>query len=201
MKLDYIKIITESGGVMRGGNQSRFGKNIKRSGCGMIAACDMLLYLNDKRSLSESEYKQFIAENSSNFFYRLHFNIIGVAAFRIVKFLRRQGYSFRFVPRRRLKGASFEQHIAEVLNEGTPVIVRIGLNGKKLSYKVTYTVNGRVSQGTVSWHYITVTGMENGVLTYSKWGAVGEMPAADLQKHLGFMGGIIIPNNKTTGAL
>ena len=179
---------------MHGGNQSHFSRNIKRSGCGMIAACDMLLYKQNKKALSDSDYKQFITEKSASFFYKRHVNLIGVAAYRIVKFLRKQGYSFRFVPRRKLKGNLFEQLIKETLDKGTPVIVRVGLNGKKLPYKVTYTVNGRVSQGMMSWHYITVTGIENGMLSYSSWGATGEMSVSDLQNHLGFMGGIIIPD-------
>ena len=194
MKLDYIKITNEKGGVMHGGNQSRFSSNIRRSGCGMIAACDMLLYMQNKKALSDSDYMQYITEKSTDFFYKHHFNLIGVAAYRIVYFFRKQGYNFRFLPRRRLKGNLFEQLIKKTLDSGTPVIVRIGLNGKKLPYKVTYTVNGRVSQGTLSWHYITVTGMENGILSYSSWGATGEMAVADLQKNLGFMGGIIIPD-------
>lgn len=194
MKLDYLKITDERHGVMCGGNQSDFGKNISRSGCGMIAACDMLLYKQGRKNLSHTDYKQFIISNSADFFYKRHINIIGVTAYRIVKFLRKQGYSFRFIPRNKLKGTAFEKNIRESLDGGTPVIVRIGLNGKKLPYKVSYMTSGRVSQGTMSWHYITVTGLENGVITYSSWGATGEMAVSDLQKNLGFMGGIILPD-------
>ncbi len=190
MKLDYIKIINENGGIMHGGNQSHFSKNIKRSGCGMIAACDMLLYKENKKTLSHSDYKQFITEKSRSFFYKHHLNLLGVAAYRIVKFLRRQGYNFRFVPRRKMKGDTFGQLIKETLEKGTPVIVRIGLNGEKLPYKVNHTVSGRISKGTMSWHYITVTGMENEMLSYSSWGGTGEVPLSDLYQNLGFMGGI-----------
>lgn len=191
MKLDYIKITNENGGVMHGGNQSHFEKKIKRSGCGMIAACDMLLYKQNKKALTIDDYKSFITENSQGFFYKFHYNLIGVAAYRIVKFLNKQGYSFRFVSRHKLKGNAFEQAIKSSLENDTPVIVRVGLNGKKLPYKINYTVNGRISRGTMSWHYITVTGMENDVLSYSSWGGTGEMPVAELQNNLGFMGGII----------
>ncbi len=192
MKLDYIKITNENGGVMYGGNQSLFGKNIKRSGCGMIAACDMLLYKQNKKALTMDDYKQFVTENSQSFFYKFHFNFIGVSARRIIKFLCRKGYSFRFIPRCSLKGETLEQTIKKSLENDTPVIARIGLNGKKLPYRITYTVNGRISQGTMSWHYITVTGLKNGILTFSSWGGTGEMSLSDLQQHFGFMGGIII---------
>ena len=195
VKLDYIKIKVGSGGIMQGGNQSNFSKNIKRRGCGMIAACDMLLYKQGRKDISDSEYKQFVNDNSNSFFYKMHYNLIGVAAYRVVKFLRKQGYNFRFVPWYRLKGERFRQLVSETLEKDTPVIVRVGLNGKKLPYKVLYTVNGRTSQGMMSWHYITVTGMENDTLTYSSWGATGEVKVADLQKNLGFMGGIIIPKS------
>lgn len=192
MRLDYIKITNENGGVMHGGNQCLFGRNIHRSGCGMIAACDMLLYKQNKKALTMDDYKQFITENSQSFFYKFHFNLIGISARRIIKFLRKQGYTFRFIPRYSLKGETLEQTIKKSLENDTPVIVRIGLNGKKLPYCITYTVNGRISQGTMSWHYITVTGLENDILTFSSWGGTGEMSLSDLQQHFGFMGGIII---------
>lgn len=192
MRLDYIKITNENGGVMHGGNQSFFGKNISRSGCGMIAVCDMLLYKQNKKALTIDDYKQFITENSQSFFYKLHLNFIGISAHRIIKFLRRKGYTFRFIPRHRLKGETLEQTIKKSLGNDTPVIIRIGLNRKKLPYSITYTVSGRISHGTMSWHYITVTGLENGILTFSSWGGTGEMSVSDLQQHFGFMGGIII---------
>ena len=190
MKLDYIKI-TDKCGEMHGGNQSDFGRKIKRSGCGMIAACDLLLYLQNKKNISDSEYKLFVENEAKNFFYRFHLNIIGITATRIIRYLGRKGYSFRFVSRRKLKGECFEQLITESLKKGIPVIVRVGLNGNRLAYKVVNPKNGRVFQDTMSWHYITVTGLKNGVLTYSSWGSAGEMQIDNLQKNLGFTGGII----------
>ncbi len=190
MKLDYIKV-TDKCGAMHGGNQSDFGGNIKRSGCGMIAACDLLLYLQNKKNISDSDYRLFIENEARNFFYRFHFNIIGITATRIIRYFRRKGYSFRFVSRSKLKGERFEQLISESLEKGVPVIVRVGLNRNRLAYKAVNPKSGRVFQGTMSWHYITVTGLENGVLTYSSWGSIGEMQIEELHKNLGFTGGII----------
>ncbi len=191
MKLDYIKLTDGKCGAMHGGNQSDFGRKIKRSGCGMIAACDLLLYLQNKKNISDREYKLFVENEAKNFFYRFHLNFIGITASRIVRYLRRKGYGFRFVSRYRLKDERFEQLISESLKKGIPVIVRIGLNRKGLAYRAVNPKNGRVSQGTMFWHYITVTGLENGVLTYSSWGSIGEMQIEELQKNLGFTGGII----------
>ncbi len=191
LKLDYIRITNENGGVMHGGNQSLFEKKIKRSGCGMIAACDMLLYKQSRKALTLDDYRSFITENSQSFFYRFHYNLIGVSAGRIVKFLKRHGLNVRFISRHRLKGNKFGQFIKQSLDNDTPVIVRVGLNREKLPYKINYTVSGRISQGKMSWHYITVTGLENDMLYYSTWGATGEMPISELQSKLGFMGGII----------
>ena len=193
MKLDYIKITVENGGIMQGGNQSDFSKFIRRSGCGMIAACDMLLYKQGRKNLTDREYKQFVNANCRSFFYKRRLNLIGVSAHSIVKFLYKQGYRFRFVPGYRLNEERLEQLVSESLETDTPVIVRIGLNRKKLPYRLTYTVNGSISQGKLFWHYITVTGLENSILTYSSWGAVGEMKISELKKNFGFMGGIIIP--------
>ncbi|MBQ8786153.1 MAG: hypothetical protein IJZ61_00800 [Oscillospiraceae bacterium] len=190
MKLDYIKITNRNGGIMHGGNQSFFSKNIKRSGCGMIAACDMVLYKQNRKTLGIDEYKQFVAEKSV-FFYRFHINLIGVTAFRIVRFLRKHSFSFRFVPSRKLNGERFEKLVKASIENGNPVIVRVGLNGNKLPYNVFHSDSGKYSHGTLSWHYITVTGFENDRFFYSSWGGTGEISITDLRDHLGFMGGII----------
>ncbi len=194
MKLDYLKITDEKCGVKHGGNQSNFGKNVRRSGCGMIAACDMLLYKNGKKSLSDSEYQQFVTSLCKSFFYKHRLNCFGVPAGRIVSFLAKQDLHFRFVPRRKLSNGKLGQLVREALESDTPVIVRVGLNGSGLPYKVTYDTNGRTSCGTMFWHYITVTGAEEDRLFFSSWGATGEMKLDVLQEKLGFMGGIIIPD-------
>ena len=193
MKLDYIKIL-DGAKEFHGGNQSNFGKNAARSGCGMIAACDMLLFLTGRRSLSAEEYRRFVESACSSFFYRYNLNLFGVTARRIVKYLGEKGFMFRFVPKRKLKGAVLEQYISESLDSGIPVIARIGLNQKKLHYKITYPVSGKYSQGSMSWHYITLTGLEKDTVFFSSWGGKGEMLLSDLQLYMGIMGGIIVPD-------
>ncbi|MBQ5318072.1 MAG: hypothetical protein J6K17_03140 [Oscillospiraceae bacterium] len=191
MKLDYIKVIDENGGVMHGGNQSHFTKNINRSGCGMIAACDMLLYLQNSKNLPLSEYNRFVAEKSKSYFYKMHFNLVGISASRIIKFLSKQGHRFCFIPWYKLKGDLLEKKIKKSIENNIPVIVRIGLNRNRLPYKLSNTASGRITQGKMSWHYITVIGIENSTLHFSSWGRAGEMELSDLQQHIGFMGGII----------
>lgn len=193
MKLDYLKIRTENGEIY-GGNQSMFSKNIKRSGCGMIASCDTVLFVKGKKSVDESEYRRII-ENSG--FYRRRLRPFGIPTGFICRYLASclDGRKFLFIPARRLSRESMEKHFTDSIGAGIPVIVRVGFNGKKFRCRITNPVNGRQSESKISWHYITVTGCENGSVFFSTWGKQGEAELSELHRHLGVLGGIIVSEN------
>lgn len=204
MELDYLKIKT-SGGYMYGGDQKLFGKKASRSGCGMIAACDMLLYLDGRNAapIPFKEYADFAENFRDNVAYKNTANILGIFPHRLVKMLNECSGKrfFEFYGRKKFRGdsgKSLAEFIGKSLENGLPVIVRVGANGKSLPYEIRYPASGnKLRKGMVSWHYITVTGIsEKGQLTFSSWGGKGIMSCADLQNHFGFTGGVIAESQR-----
>jgi len=187
-ELEYLKIKTESG-VMYGGDQKLFGRLSAHSGCGMIAACDTLLYLDGVTEIPFKEYARFVTNFRDNAAYRRSLNLLGIPARRLVNLLNEtaEEFEFKFYSRKKFrKGESLAEFIDQSIDNGMPVIVRVGANGKTLPYE---TPRG---QGMMSWHYITATGIsDSGMLTFSSWGKKGVMSCAELQRHFGFTGGVI----------
>lgn len=202
MELDYIKIFTKNGSCMYGGNQSLFDVKVKKSGCGMIAACDVILFLSGRNTvpIPLCEYEKFVGKIRQEIAYRKTSNPFGIFPQRVVKILNKYVNEHEFVFRSRLSlnYEKLKNYIHETLKQGIPVIVRIGENEKKLPFKISYPATGnRAGEGRMRWHYITVTGIsEKGVLTFSSWGGKGTMSCMDLYRHFGFTGGIIIPKAK-----
>lgn len=196
MEIDYIKIRCDNG-YMYGGNQSLFGKKAGHSGCGMIAACDVILYFSGKRSMPFSEYEAFVSEFRDKEAYRFSLNLIGIPLRKMVRMLNSHIMGREYVFRSRLKftEASLREFISDSLSEGLPVIVRIGFNGNKLPYRMQRS-DGSMSSGKVGWHYITVTGIsDDGKLIFSSWGRKGELEADQLYKHFGITGGVLADKN------
>lgn len=203
MELEYIKIKT-SGGYMYGGDQKLFGEKVSKSGCGMIAACDMILFLRKLGSgnfapVSFSEYVKFVEKFRDEVAYKNSSNPLGIFPGKLAKMLNRScgSHTFKFYGRKKFrKENDLAECISNSVKNGLPVIVRIGLNGKRLNCGICYPASGNVKKKCVlNWHYVTVTGIsENGTLTFSSWGGKGTMSCADLKRHFGITGGAIIAN-------
>lgn len=195
MELDYIKIKTENDGIMYGGCQNLFGEKVRKSGCGMIAVCDMLLFLQGKTAEPETmeEYRKYAESFRDNVAYKRRKNLIGISPFRAAKMLSEHscGRKFRFYSKIKFTRHKLSEYIKFSLENGLPVIVRIGANGKKLPYDIVYPASNRHAQGKMTWHYITVTGISEDTLVFSSWGGKGTMLLTDLHRHFGFSGGII----------
>ena len=196
LELDYLKIKTDSG-YMYGGNQKLFGKLSRHSGCGMIAVCDMILFLRhgEGYSITLRSYTDFVSDIRDNEVYRHRLNLIGVSPGHIIKILKkRTEKNFRFIGKEKFSRESLGQLIGDSLLQGVPVIVRIGANGNSLPYKINYPASGNKSRtGKMDWHYVTVTGItDSGTVIFSSWGGRGEMLLSDLYDHFGLTGGIIM---------
>lgn len=190
METDFVKICAPDG-IMYGGDQRLFGKSAERSGCGMIAACDMLLYLEGRRDISLEDYTAFVADMRDRIFYRLRLNLMGIFPRRLAKILHKMsGRDFVYRPKRGFTEDSLAEYIGKAVAGERPLIVRVGYNGKKLPYTIEYG-GGKRCSGKMCWHYITVTGIDGGTLTFSSWGGRGQMLCRDLYRYFGFSGGII----------
>lgn len=194
MELEYLKIKT-SGGFMYGGDQKLFGGEVRKSGCGMIAACDMVLFLRGEKSPAFTEYARFVEDIRDSDAYRGTSNPVGVSPFKVARLInsRAEDRCFGFYSRIFFGRRSLGRFIESSLAAGLPVIVRIGANGKKLPYSIEYPASGnRRASGHMTWHYITVTGLsDSGILTFSSWSGKGETRLDDLYRYFGITGGII----------
>ena len=192
LETEYIRIIKDNV-VYFGGNQSWFDDNIRKTACGLIAACDMELWLKSKNPppLPFEQYRTSVEYNAKNYFYKKRLNLSGIPARLIVDFLNKQDFAprFRFIDRRKFSESELQRVISKSLDKNLPVIIRIGENFNRLSCTVHYGNSSR--QCRMRWHYITATGIdENNIIFYS-WGRKGEMNLSQLYKYFGFTGGII----------
>lgn len=193
MELEYVTIKTAEG-LMYGGDQKLFGSTVRKSGCGMIAACDMILFLRGETQQSFSEYGKFVEDIRDNEAYKRTSNPIGLSPFKTARLVSRHSENLRFVF---LSHVFFGEkklvrYIEKSIAAGLPIILRIGANGKKLPYNIVYPASGfRRASGHMTWHYITVTGISGDVLTFSSWGGKGEMSVRDLRRFWGLTGGLI----------
>lgn len=166
----------------------------------MIAACDMIIRFRDNNCtpVPFEKYSKFVWEMSDKYFYKRLGNPLGVPVYKMLRALNTEitEHRFRFISRTFLNRQKLEEIIKNALSLGVPIIVRIGANGKRLPYKISFPTSGNaVRENKMSWHYITVTGIENDVLTFYSWGGKGEMFLSDLCRFWGFTGGVIAPNN------
>ena len=196
LELDYLKIQTDNG-YMYGGDQKLFGKLSRHSGCGMIAVCDMILFLQHGEGYRTAlrSYTAFVSDIRDNDVYRHRLNLIGVSPGHIIKILKkRTGKNFRFYGKGKLGQDGLRHLIEDSVLQGIPVIVRIGANRNSLSYKINFPASDKnIRTGKMGWHYITVTGLtDSGTVIFSSWGGRGEMLLSDLYSHFGFTGGVIV---------
>ena len=192
MAIEFIKILNPWG-ESHGGNQGNFGnqpngKRIKRCGCGLMAVCDMTLFLQKANVIPWVEYVKFVCEKAKKLNISDSF---GLPTKKVVNMLSEANadYSFTFIPKRKLSENKLRESFEKSISAGFPVIVRVGENLRRLPYKM----NG--SERKMRWHYFTVIGIENDKLTFCSWGKKGEMLCSDLYRYFGFTGGIIITKN------
>lgn len=199
VELDYIKI-KYADAYMYGGDQKLFGKKVFRSGCGMIAVCDVVLFLKGKggNAIPFSEYAAFAEDLRDRAAYRKSSHPFGIFPRRLTKLLNGEsGRRFVFYGGRLFTAQSLESFAKESIGKGLPFIVRVGANMKKLPYEITYpALKNKRMRGKMQWHYITVTGVsENGSLTFSSWGGKGTVTCSELSRHFGITGGVIAEEN------
>lgn len=193
MEIEFVKVLNPWG-ESYGGNQSSFqnqpnGKRIKRCGCGLMAVCDMTLFLQKNNRLPWTEYVKFVCDKAENLGIT---DTFGIPPGKMIKMLSDSNpdYDFSFIPKRFLSCETLFETIHDSISNGFPVIVRVGENFRRLPYKM----NGAVYR--MRWHYFTVTGIENDTLTFCSWGRKGEMLCSDLCRFFGFTGGVIETKSK-----
>ncbi len=193
MELNFIKVLNPHG-ESYGGNQNSFlkqpnGKRIKRCGCGLMAVCDMTLFLQKNKAIPWKEYVKFVCEKAKKLNITDSF---GIPPKKIIKMLSESNpdYTFTFIPKRKFTENKLRETIEKSVAAGFPVIIRVGENFRRLPYKM----NGLKRK--MRWHYFTVTGLDGDSLTFCSWGRKGEMKCSELYRFFGFTGGVIETKSK-----
>ena len=161
-------------------------KVMRRCGCGIVAAVDLLLYLHRYHKpfpifsemgdeLSQEVYEELLQSLRRKYFplfYPVGMNGISLA-FGLNRIFRKSGLSLR--ARWDMSERKLWSRMEEMLLRDMPVILSIGPNFPKLWKKgkeTLYRLDGderRAAAETVA-HYVTVTGMDDKWLRVSSWG-------------------------------
>ncbi len=188
---DFIQVIDEYGEIHYGGNQGWFAQqnpDMKKSGCGVIAAVNTYLYLTDQTTITKAEYMELVEEylNSYKQVPDIQFKY-GLGAFPtdMCPFIEEnvKGYSGISVKTTWELGKSTEEQydmMKEMLHQGIPVIWGLySCKDEIMIYK--YKDGMYIPREPCDGHYVTVTGIyetvdEDGnvkrMIEISSWGAV-----------------------------
>ena len=164
-------------GTAYGGNQAWFPhKFLRKSGCGVISAANVLLYKKGKCQVTEAEYIDF-AKN----LWKYYFPVIpgfGMNGLTLVigmnrYFLRKQ------LPYRacwKFSGKKLLGRIDRMLAQDIPVILSVGPNFPQFWGKETLNLYRKTKDRSyvlstkTNAHFVTVTGREGRWLQISSWG-------------------------------
>ena len=166
-------------------------KTMREVGCGVIAALDLLLYLDrvhlggrcemfasalEDGGIDEKEYDQLARSLSRRFFPiipKLGINGLMLAA-GLNAFFRRYGFPFR--ASWGIGSSRMIEKIADMLSRDIPVILSIGPNFPLFWQKnelnfYAFTPGGEMRHAcSIKSHYVTVTGMDDSRFRISSWG-------------------------------
>lgn len=176
LRSSFLRVENEQG-KSYGGNQKWFPYGfLKKSGCGVIGAANVILHLKGKKEVSRSEYMDFAKE-----LWKYYFPVIpgiGMNGITLMvglnRYFRKQELPYRACYQ--ISRKKMLHRMDEMLSANVPVILSIGPNFPKLTGKKTITLytkerNGQylAKTGTKA-HYVTVTGRIGTWLRISSWG-------------------------------
>ena len=179
--------VEQSGRCSYGGNQMLSpDQTLRECGCGVVAACDLLLYLkrhqadcsdplcrwpldlrlyNDRLQLLQKRYFPLIP----------HFGINGLMLIiGLNRLLRDEGLSYR--ARWMISGARLWERVEELLRRDIPVILSVGPHFPLLWRKEGLSFYVREPNGSfrraaaVCGHYVTATGLDDEWVRIASWG-------------------------------
>ncbi len=176
LKRPYIQVQQESG-FSYGGNQSWFPyRFLQKTGCGVIGASDVLLYLQGREKLSKEEYVAFAKK-----LWMKYLPVIpGFGMNGLTLMIGMNRYFFRNkMPYRAcwmISGRKMLGRIDRMLSKDLPVILSVGPNfpmfwGKEKLDFYTRIANGSYHPAVkTKAHFVTVTGRDGMWLRISSWG-------------------------------
>jgi len=187
----YISIALPHGLSYGGGQQHSRDAMLRRCGCGVVAAADLLLYLTRWHShgavdyfaglLTDEPVPLSVYDTLLRDLNRREFPMIPYAGINGVMlmagmqlFFRRHGmpYTARWC----MAPGGLWERIEEMLREDIPVIMSVGPNfpliwrNKRVRFYAQTPAGGYVPASQAKAHYFTVTGLDGEWLRISSWG-------------------------------
>lgn len=160
-----------------GGNQAWFQhKFLKNSGCGVISATDLLLHMQGKRQMTETEYLEFAKKLWWKYFPVIPgFGMNGLTLMAgLNRYFHKHGISKKAFWG--ISGKKMLPRMDAMLSQDLPVILAVGPNfpffwGKQKLVFYTKTTDGKyVPSAKTKAHYVTVIGRDGVYWQISSWG-------------------------------
>lgn len=176
LKHTFLKIETQTE-ISYGGNQKWFPYSfLKKSGCGVIGAANVILYLKGKRTITRMEYMDTAKE-----LWKYYLPVLPglgmnglILTLGMNRYFRRNALPYRAYWK--VSGKKLLQRIDQQLADDIPVILSIGPDFPKLWERHSLQLYERVQNARLipavktRAHYVTVTGREGQWLRISSWG-------------------------------
>lgn len=176
LKHTFLQIETQKENCY-GGNQKWFPYSfLRKSGCGVISAANVILYLKGKRRITQAEYMDTAKE-----LWKYDLPVLpGIGmngmtlALGMNRYFRRNKLPYRACWK--LSGKKLLQRIDRQLAEEIPVILAIGPDFPKLWEHHCLQLYGKLQKDQfvpvvkTRAHYVTVTGREGQWFSISSWG-------------------------------
>ena len=173
LKHPFVKI----NGTAYGGNQAWFSRKfLRKSGCGVIGAANVLIHLQKKETITEQEYMEFAKELWLHYLpVTPGFGMNGlVLMLGINRYFWKQGLPYKAFWG--ISGKKLLSRIDTMLEQNLPVILAVGPNfpnifGKqKLNFYKKTSTGAYVRAAKTKAHYVTVTARDGIYLQISSWG-------------------------------
>ncbi len=179
LKYTYTSV-SDNGRASYGGNQTKSDSAvIKKCGCGIVAAADLIIYLTSggkaSSPVSLTQYNEFLRFLNRRYFPlipKLGMNpIVLTAGLNLYFKNRKMEYSAMW----QASGEKLFARIEQQLSDDIPVIMSVGQNFPciwKKNKLDLYTKSGDtyIKTASAKAHYVTATGIDENYIRISSWG-------------------------------
>lgn len=188
-----------------GGNQAWFPyRFLKKTGCGVISAANVLLYLKGKQQVTEAEYNDF-----AKYLWKYYLPVIpgfGMNGLTLMLGLNRYFYRKKLPYRAcwRISGKKMLPRIDKMLAEDIPVILAVGPDFPAFRGKQTVNLYVKADGGKyvpaakTRAHFVTVTAREGQWLLISSWGKEYYLNIREYQEYVRRFSSPLVSNIITT---
>ena len=200
LKHPYLSVKNKTG-TAYGGSQSWFSYGfLKKNGCGVISAADVLLHLQGKEAVSETEYMEFAKKLWMQYLPVIPgFGMNGLTlVLGLNRYFWKHGMSYR--AGWNIGSKNLLPKIDGMLAKDLPVILSVGPNFPKFWGKQTVRLYTKTAQGNylpaskVKAHFMIITGRDGMWLQISSWGKEYYMDFAEYQEYANGYSSFLVTN-------